>query len=96
MKDSVSYDSDVVGRTGIKIKAPEPQQPLSSDDFVTQGSAPRRIRLQMKSSPWSVADSKVRDTTPGEEDNVQSTIHEVRIINEANTSILYAYVRCSK
>ncbi|XP_050151836.1 NAC domain-containing protein 14-like [Malus sylvestris] len=81
MKNSVSYDSDV-GRTGIKIKAPEPQQPLSSDDFVTQGTAPRRIRLQMKSSPWSVADSNVRDTTPGEEDNVQSTIHEVKEARE--------------
>lgn len=72
-KNSVNYSSDIVGMTGIRIKARQPQQPLKSDESVTQGTAPRRIRLQMN----PVADSNVRDPTPGKEDEVQSTINEV-------------------
>lgn len=81
--------SDMVGGTGIKIKARQPQQPLNSDDSVTPGTAPRRIWLQMNISPGSVADSNVRDTTSGKEDGVHSTtIDEVRIIGKANIWIL--------
>ncbi|KAM2228042.1 hypothetical protein ACFXTI_014784 [Malus domestica] len=82
MKNSVNYDSNAVGRSGIKMKAPEPQQPLSSGDSATQAPASRRIRLQMSTSPRSVVDSNVRDTTPAEEDNMQSTIYEVKEATE--------------
>ncbi|XP_008245853.1 PREDICTED: protein NTM1-like 9, partial [Prunus mume] len=73
-KNSVNYGSDIVGITGIRIKARQPQQPLKSDESVTQGTAPRRIRLQMN----PVADSNLREPTPGKEDEVQSTINETR------------------
>ncbi|KAL6280751.1 hypothetical protein ACE6H2_017632 [Prunus campanulata] len=71
-KNSVNYGSDIVGITGIRIKARQPQQPLKSDESGTQGTAPRRIRLQMN----PVAGSNVRDPTPRKEDEVQSTINE--------------------
>lgn len=47
----------------------------------TQGTAPRRVLLQMKSSHGSVCHSEVRGGSHSEEeDEVQSTFNEVRFI----------------
>lgn len=60
------------GGTGIKIRSRQPQRPIS-DNFVTQGTAARRIRLQMDSSPGSTTNDNVRDTNQSNEEEVQST-----------------------
>ncbi|XP_007039299.2 PREDICTED: protein NTM1-like 9 [Theobroma cacao] len=70
--------------TGIKIRTRAPQQRANSDNFVNQGTAPRRIRLQMKPSngPMKVSagcvdDGKMRSTGLGEEEEVQSALTEI-------------------
>ncbi|XP_024026858.1 protein NTM1-like 9 isoform X2 [Morus notabilis] len=60
------------GGTGIKIRSRQPQRPIS-DNFVTQGTAARRIRLQMDLSPGSTTNDNVRDSNQSYEEEVQST-----------------------
>ncbi|CAK7357512.1 unnamed protein product [Dovyalis caffra] len=73
---SVDYGNGVSG-TGIKIRTRQPQVQPHSDNFVAQGSAPRRIRLQMKLSVDSVGDCKAKDAAHLEdEDEVQSAVTE--------------------
>lgn len=79
-KDSVNHGYDQVGRTRIRIKTRQPQQQSNSENYVTQGTAPRRIRLQMNVSTGSVVDSNVRDRDDEEEDEVQSTNTDVRVL----------------
>ncbi|XP_057969658.1 protein NTM1-like 9 isoform X2 [Malania oleifera] len=66
---------DNVGETRIKIRTRQPQHQLSSDNLITQGIAPRRIRLQMDLLPSSVG--KLGDTNSPEEDHEsQSSVTE--------------------
>jgi hypothetical protein len=69
-----------IGGTGIKIRTRQPQNQPSSGSFVCQGTAPRRIRLQMKISGGSVCHNEVIGANRSEEDEVQSTLTEVRFI----------------
>ncbi|XP_022737517.1 protein NTM1-like 9 isoform X2 [Durio zibethinus] len=68
--------------TGIKIRTRGPQQQSNSDNILNQGTAPRRIRLQMKLStgPMKVSagcvDGKMTSAGLGEEE-VQSALTEV-------------------
>lgn len=80
---SINNERDLVGRTAITRKVRQSQEPSDSDKSITQGMAPRRIRLAMNSSPVSVADGNARDTSHGQEDEVQSSIIEVTIISKA-------------
>ncbi|XVF12816.1 hypothetical protein REPUB_Repub08aG0152700 [Reevesia pubescens] len=70
--------------TGIKIKTRGLPQRPDSDNIVNQGTAPRRLRLQMKLStgPMKVSagcvgDGKVTSAGLGEEEEVQSALTEV-------------------
>ncbi|OMP02741.1 No apical meristem (NAM) protein [Corchorus olitorius] len=69
--------------TGIKIRTRAPQQRPNSDDFLNQGTAPRRLRLQMKLSTATevsagcVDDGKTSSAGHGEEEEVQSALTEV-------------------
>ncbi|KAK9274596.1 hypothetical protein L1049_021845 [Liquidambar formosana] len=71
-KNSVNNGGDLGGGTGIKIRTRQTQDRPSDDNFEPQGTARRRIRLQMKVSP-----GKLRDTSSSEEEHeAQSTITE--------------------
>ncbi|PON37741.1 NAC domain containing protein [Parasponia andersonii] len=78
LEESISRNLPVnhynhVGGTGIKIRSRQPQ-PSSSDNYVIQGNAPRRLRLQMNLSRGSIANDNVRERNKShEEDEVQST-----------------------
>lgn len=77
----VNHSSSPVGGTGIKIRTRQPrqlQQQPNSDNFGTQGTAPRRIRLQMRISYESVCHSEVGGANAKEEEEVESTLTEVR------------------
>ncbi|KAL4284470.1 hypothetical protein GQ457_16G025690 [Hibiscus cannabinus] len=70
------------GTEGIRIRSHGAEQQPNFDNTINQGTAPRRIRLQMKLScgPVKVSagcvdDSKTRSAFPGEE--VQSALTEV-------------------
>ncbi|KAK8560940.1 hypothetical protein V6N13_026375 [Hibiscus sabdariffa] len=70
------------GTEGIRIRSHGAEQQPNFDNTINQGTAPRRIRLQMKLScgPVKVSagcvdDSKTRSAIPGEE--VQSVLTEV-------------------
>lgn len=77
----VNNGSIPVGGTGIKIRTRRSQQQPISNNFGSQGTAPRRIRLQMKSSLGLVRSSEVTSASSRkEEDEVQSTVTEVRFI----------------
>lgn len=61
------------GETGIKIRSRPPQRPIS-DNLISQGNAPRRLRLQVDISPGSTASDNVRDSNKSyEEEEVQSS-----------------------
>lgn len=79
---SINNERDLVARTAITRKVRQSQEPSDSDKSITQGMAPRRIRLAMNSSPVSVADSNARDTSHGQEDEVQSSNIEVTILSK--------------
>jgi hypothetical protein len=79
--NQVNNGSIPVGGTGIKIRARRSQQQPIANNFGSQGTAPRRIRLQSKSSPGLVCSSEVTSASSRkEEDEVQSTVTEVRFI----------------
>ncbi|KAF9667086.1 hypothetical protein SADUNF_Sadunf16G0296400 [Salix dunnii] len=74
----VNNGSGVSG-TGIKIRARQPQVRPQSDVFTAQGSASRRIHLQLRTEllSESVGDCKVKDAGYIEdEDEVQSAVTE--------------------
>jgi hypothetical protein len=71
-----------IGGTGIKIRTRQPQNQPSSGSFVCQGTAPRRIRLQMKISGGSVCHNEVIGANRSEEDEVQSTLTEAKETSE--------------
>ncbi|XWS48704.1 hypothetical protein CRYUN_Cryun13aG0099200 [Craigia yunnanensis] len=82
LQQSNSEDFGTIG-TGIKIRTRGPQQRPNSDIIINQGTAPRRIRLQMKLStgPMKVSagcveDCKMRSAGLDEEE-VQSALTEV-------------------
>uniref|UniRef100_A0A2P2KC48 Uncharacterized protein LOC105645554 isoform X1 n=1 Tax=Rhizophora mucronata TaxID=61149 RepID=A0A2P2KC48_RHIMU len=72
----VNWDSDF-GGTGIKIRTRQPHIRPNSDNVVSQGTAPRRIRLQMNCL------SRLSENFPSEnEEEVNSAVTEVNDINE--------------
>ena len=67
--------------TGIKIRSRQPQQPSLNNITSHQGSAPRRIRLQMNTAPRSITDENGEDVKLNNvegEDESQSTVTEVK------------------
>lgn len=62
-RNHVNYGGDPVGGTGIKIRTRQSQPQQTPESFVTQGIAPRRIRLQMH---------EVMDASSNEEQEEQS------------------------
>ncbi|KAL5551454.1 hypothetical protein UlMin_001630 [Ulmus minor] len=73
--DNTEGSTNLAGGTGIKIKARQPQQRSISNNLLSQGSAPRRIRLQMSLLPESFADDNAKDVNQNkEEDEAQSTL----------------------
>ncbi|KAA8526057.1 hypothetical protein F0562_007843 [Nyssa sinensis] len=73
----VNHDSELVGGTGIKIRTRKPQNRRNIGNFVTQGTAPRRIRLQMELPPMSVCQSGDASSY-SEEQEAQSTGPEAK------------------
>ncbi|KAJ9148181.1 hypothetical protein P3X46_030261 [Hevea brasiliensis] len=68
-----------VSGTGIKIRTRRPQVHPYADNFVTQGSAPRRLRLQREFSTVSPGSRAERDAShQEEEDEVQSAVTKAR------------------
>ncbi|KAK3228221.1 hypothetical protein Dsin_008083 [Dipteronia sinensis] len=69
---------DSASGTGIKIRTRQPQNRFNSGNFVIQGTAPRRIRLQMRPPPKPVGNVEEKDVKHHEEeDEVQSALTEV-------------------
>ncbi|KAK9926457.1 hypothetical protein M0R45_023687 [Rubus argutus] len=91
---SINNERDLVGRTAITRKVRQSQEPSDSDKSITQGMASRRIRLAMHSSPVSVADSNARDTSHGQEDEVQSSIIEASEASEKTPNLNEQDVDC--
>ncbi|KAJ0048558.1 hypothetical protein Pint_14929 [Pistacia integerrima] len=79
LQNPVNYSGEFAGGTGIKIRTRQPQQSPDSYNFVSQGTAPRRLRLQMKvSTTPPVGNGEVKDVCHSkEEDEVQSAFTEV-------------------
>lgn len=76
---SVDHSNGVSG-TGIKIRTRQPQVRRHADNFVPQGSASRRLRLQVTHSADSVGNRKVNDATHVEdEDEVKSAVTEASV-----------------
>ncbi|KAG2680602.1 hypothetical protein I3760_11G105800 [Carya illinoinensis] len=76
-KNPVNYSSGPVGGSVIKIRSRQPLHQPNSDKFGTQGTAPRRILMQMNTSTGSACYSEVRGGSRSEgEDEVQSTVLE--------------------
>ncbi|XP_050228079.1 protein NTM1-like 9 [Mercurialis annua] len=77
-----------VGGTGIKIRTRQHQARPHADSFATQGTAPRRLRLQMKPTTGSAGNGDESDASHRshveEEDEVQSAITEVTDAKEHN------------
>lgn len=78
--------SEFIGTgTGIRVRTRGPQQRPNSDNFENQGTASRRLRLQMelsaepvKVSAGCVDDSQMRSASLGEEEEeVQSALTQV-------------------
>ncbi|WCJ26674.1 NAC domain-containing protein 14 [Euphorbia peplus] len=66
-----------VSGTGIKIRTRQPQARSNVDNFIAQGTAPRRLRLQMKFSAASSGNEDKREASHAEdEDEVQSAATE--------------------
>lgn len=80
-KNPVNCGSEFVSSTGIKIRTRQPQQPPASYNFVSQGTAPRRVRMKMKlANALPVSNGKEKGVSHiREEDEVQSAFTEVRI-----------------
>ncbi|KAF3434159.1 hypothetical protein FNV43_RR25262 [Rhamnella rubrinervis] len=81
-KSHVDYCGNQGSGTGIKIRTRQHQQQPVLDNFVTQGTAPRRIRLLMNRSPQSILNDNVRENQSKEEDEVQSAATEAREASE--------------
>lgn len=79
-KNPVNYGGEFAGGTGIKIRTRQPQQPPDPYNFVSQGTAPRRLHLQIKlSTTPPVGNGEEKDVSHSKEDEVQSAFTEVRI-----------------
>ncbi|KAK0587770.1 hypothetical protein LWI29_028672 [Acer saccharum] len=77
-KNPVNHTGDSASGTGIKIRTRQPQNRSTMDNFVIQGTAPRRIRLQMTPPPKPVGNVEEKDVNHHEEeDEVQSALTEV-------------------
>lgn len=88
--NSVNYGGDFAGGTGIKIRTRQPQQRPNSFNSVNQGTAQRRLRLQMTLSPPMVGGDKRKDLSHSvEEDEVQSGVTKINETAEQS----HSYVR---
>ncbi|EEF43485.1 transcription factor, putative [Ricinus communis] len=76
-----------VGGTGIKIRTRQPQVRSHADNFASQGTAPRRLRLQMKIATVPAGKGVERDASHrslGDEDEVQSGATEAANAEDHN------------
>uniref|UniRef100_A0A5B6YH27 NAC domain-containing protein n=1 Tax=Davidia involucrata TaxID=16924 RepID=A0A5B6YH27_DAVIN len=74
----VNNSRELVGGTGIKIRTRKLQNQPCNENFTTQGTAPRRIRLQMKLSPVSVSCGQSDASSYSKEQEARSTAAEAR------------------
>ncbi|CAN0908972.1 Protein NTM1-like 9 [Linum grandiflorum] len=63
VENYVSFDNNVGGGTGIKIRTRPPQVRPSSESFISQGTAPRRLRFQSKLSMGQCRIANVRESS---------------------------------
>lgn len=70
--NSINNGDNHVGGTGIKIRPRQPQHRPSAGNIASQGIAPRRIRLQIETSP----PVKLSDTSSSKEHEAQPTVTE--------------------
>lgn len=81
-KEPNNYSSVPVGETVIKIRTRQPQNRPTLDNIPFQGTAPRRIRLDVQRSGESVCHSEVGGPSCSEEDEVQSTVTKAEEASE--------------
>lgn len=78
--DPVITGSSPICGTGIKIRTRQPQNQATSENVLWQGTAPRRIRLEMELSSESVCQGGLGDTNSktesGEKQKARSTPSE--------------------
>lgn len=80
-ENAVNPNGDLAAGTRIKIGTRQPSPQASSNNFISQGSASRRIRLQINKTPQSIANENFNGVNQNKEDEeVQSAITEVLII----------------
>lgn len=90
LNNSVNYGGDFAVGTGIKIRTRQPQQRPNSFNSVNQGTAQRRLRLQVTLSPPMVGGDKQKDLGHSvEDDEVQSGDTKINEIAEQS----HTYVR---
>lgn len=83
LNNSVNYGGDFAVGTGIKIRTRQPQQRPNSFNSVNQGTAQRRLRLQVTLSPPMVGGDKQKDLGHSvEDDEVQSGVTKVEITGQ--------------
>lgn len=59
-ESAVNHSDNVIVGTNIKIRTRQPRHQPSSENSIVQGTAPRRLRLQVKSQSGSTRDDEVR------------------------------------
>ncbi|XP_030472110.1 protein NTM1-like 9 [Syzygium oleosum] len=59
-ESAVNHSDNMTVGTNIKIRTRQPRHQPSSENSIVQGTAPRRIRLQMNSQSGSTRDGEVR------------------------------------
>lgn len=97
-EESITKDNpgDLACGTAIKIRTRFPQQQLDSDNLGAQGSAPRRICLQMNTLPGSIVNDDVRDVKQNKQGYVmQSAVSEVKITSDVKASIFNKVILCA-
>lgn len=78
LNNSANHGGNFAGGTGIKIRIRQPQQRPNSFNSVYQGTAKRRVRLQVGLSPPVGGGDKRRDLSHSEEeDEVQSGVTKI-------------------
>ncbi|GLT51018.1 hypothetical protein SLA2020_244660 [Shorea laevis] len=82
LNNPVNGSGVLLGGPGIRIRTRQPQHQPNSVNFVTQGTAPRRIRLQMRLSPGSFDNDKETNAGLYEEEEVQSALSKATEVED--------------
>ncbi|XP_044477706.1 protein NTM1-like 9 isoform X2 [Mangifera indica] len=84
-ENPMSYGGESIGDTGIKIRTRQPQQAHNSYNFVSQGTAPRRLQLQTKPATTPpVGNGEEKDVSHSKKDEVKSAYTEVKDATDQN------------